>query len=63
MWKELTVILQIWITTEFIFTGGHFKTIYWKNGTHECFDVVCPQFNAEIIKIRPYLCNILKFYT
>ena len=39
---------------------GSLQDFYWKKGTHECIDVLCPHFNVEIIKIRQYLCNILK---
>ena len=62
MWEELVVILQRWRTTEFIFTGGNCN-FYWKKVTHESLDVVCPDFNVEIIKMRQYLSNILKFGT
>ena len=42
---------------------GSLQTFYWKKGTHESRDVLCPHFNVEIIKMRQYLFNILKHDT
>ena len=39
---------------------GSFQYFYWKKGTHETLDVICPHFNYEIIKMRQYFSNILK---
>ena len=42
---------------------GSLQDFYWKKGTHETLDIVCTHFNGEIIKMRKYLSNILKFDT
>ena len=42
---------------------GSLKYSYWKKVTHESLDVACLHFNVEIIKMRQYFTNILRYYT
>ena len=37
---------------------GPLQDFYWKKGTHESLDVVCPYLNS-VKKMRQYLSNIL----
>ena len=39
---------------------GSLQDFYWKKVTHKSLDIVCTHFNAEMIKMRQYLSNILK---
>ena len=42
---------------------GSLQEFYWKKGTNESIDVACLNFNVEIIKMRQYLTNIIKWDT
>ena len=39
---------------------GSLQVFYWEKGSHESLDVLSPNFNAEIFKMRQYFPNILK---
>ena len=39
------------------------QCFYWQKGTHKILDIACLHFNIEIIKMRQYFTNIVKYET